>query len=146
LHTELWKFLKDKHFEVCAVKLKLWSKRFCIITIYRASTGNIDIFLTKLDIILRNLYSSSQAHVIINYFNDNKRESKLDTVLKTYNVVSIVNFPTRIQGNSAKTIYNTSIDMRRDDYSVRPIINGLSDHDAQSITLNTLNMNSCYTI
>jgi hypothetical protein len=30
--------------------------------------------------------------------------------------------------------------MRSDDYSTRPIINGLSDHDAQSITLNTINM------
>jgi hypothetical protein len=28
-----------------------------------------------------------------------------------------------------------------DDYSISPIINGLSDHDAQSITLNKLNIN-----
>jgi hypothetical protein len=63
-------------------------------------------FLTKLDIILRNLYSSSQAHIIcgdinIKYLTYNERKSKVDTLLKTYNVVSTVNFPTRIQGNPA---------------------------------------------
>jgi hypothetical protein len=51
LHTKNLTFVnieycKDKHFEICAVKLKLGSKRFCIITIYRVPTGNIDIFLT----------------------------------------------------------------------------------------------------
>jgi hypothetical protein len=31
--------------------------------------------------------------------------------------------------------------MRKDDYSISPIINVLSDHDAQSITLNKININ-----
>jgi hypothetical protein len=56
--------------------------------------------------------------------------------------MSIVNFLTRIQGNSATAIDNIFIDiMRKDDYSISPIINRLSDHDAQSITLNKLNIN-----
>jgi hypothetical protein len=68
--------------------------------------------------------------------------AQLDTLLKTFNLESIVNFPTRIRGNSATAIDNIFIDiMRREDYSMIPIINGLSDHDAQSITLTTINMN-----
>jgi hypothetical protein len=56
--------------------------------------------------------------------------------------MSIVNFPTRIQGNSAIAIDNIFIDiMKKDDHSICPIINGLSDHDAQSITLNKININ-----
>jgi hypothetical protein len=56
--------------------------------------------------------------------------------------MSIVNFPTWIQGNSATAIDNISIDiMRKDDNSTSPIINGLSDHDAQSIILNKININ-----
>jgi hypothetical protein len=52
------------------------------------------------------------------------------------------NFPTRIQGNSATAIDNIFINiMRKDDYSISQIINGLSNHDAQSITLNKLNIN-----
>jgi hypothetical protein len=58
------------------------------------------------------------------------------------NLTSTVNFPTRIQGNSATAIDNIFTDVtERDDYSIRPIINGLSDHDAQSITYNTTNRN-----
>jgi hypothetical protein len=70
-------------------------------------------------------------------------KSKLDALLRTYNLTSIVNIPSRVQGNSATAIDNIFIDItRRDDYSIRPIINGLSNHDAQSITFNTINMKS----
>jgi hypothetical protein len=123
---------------------KLDSKRFCIIIIYRAPVGNIVTFIIKLDKIFRNLCSPSQVLIIcgninINYLNDSERKSKLDSLLKTYNLTSIVNFPTRIQGNFATAIDNIFIDiMRKDDYSISPIINGLSDHDAQSTTLHKL--------
>ena len=148
VNIKLTKDCIDKDFEVCAVKLNLRSKRFCIITVYRAPTGNIDTFITKLDTILRNLYSSTQEYIIcgdinINYLSDSERKSRLDAVLRTYNLINIVNFPTRIQGNSATAIDNIFVDITsRDNYSIRPIINGLSDHDAQSITFNTINMRS----
>ena len=61
--------------------------------------------------------------------------------MRTYNLISTINFPTRVQGNSATAIDNIFIDItRKENYSVRPIINGLSDHDAQSITFKTINM------
>jgi exonuclease III len=111
----------EKQFEVCAVKVKLDSKRLCIITIYRASIGNIDIFITNLDTKLRNLCSPSQVLIIcgdinINYLNDSEKKRKLDSLLKTYNLLSIVNFATKIQGNSATAIDNIFIDIMRKDY------------------------------
>jgi hypothetical protein len=52
-----------------------------------------------------------------------------------------VNFPTRDQGNSSTDIDNIFIDITRlDNYSIRHILNELSDHDEQSIILNTVNM------
>ncbi|MDR0318556.1 MAG: hypothetical protein LBI09_00785 [Nitrososphaerota archaeon] len=52
-----------------------------------------------------------------------------------------MNFPTRCQKNSATAIDNIFIDIdRKHDYSVCPIINGLSDHDAQLITFNTISL------
>jgi hypothetical protein len=92
--------------------------------------------------------SSTQEYIIsgdinINYLVDSERKSKLDALLRTYNLTSIVNFLTRALGNSATTIDNIFIDIpRKDDYSVRLIINGLSDHDVQSITFNAINMKS----
>jgi hypothetical protein len=96
VNTDLAKYCIVKQFEVCAVKVKLDSKRFCIITIYRASIGNIDIFITNLDKILRNLCSPSQVLIIcgeinINYLNDSEMKSKLDSLLKIYNLMGIVN-------------------------------------------------------
>jgi hypothetical protein len=61
--------------------------------------------------------------------------------LRTYNLIGKVNFPTRVQGNSTTAIDDTFIDITRlDNYSIRPIVNGLSDHDAPSITFNTVNV------
>jgi hypothetical protein len=61
--------------------------------------------------------------------------------LRSCNLIGTINFPIRVQGNSATAIDNILIDITRlDNYSIRPIINELSDHDAQSITLNTVNM------
>ena len=59
----------------------------------------------------------------------------------TYNLTSTVNFPTRIQKNSATAIDNIFIDTSKmGNYTISPIINGLSDHDAQFITLYSSNM------
>jgi hypothetical protein len=86
----------------------------------------------------RNLYSSKQEFIIcgdinINYLPDSEKKSRLDILFRTYNLISTV--------NSATAIDNIFIDITRlDNYSIMPIINGLFDHDAQSITLSTINM------
>jgi len=77
-------------------------KSVCIIAIYRAPSGNFDLFLSKLDIALRNLYTVTLEYIIcgninIDYLTDSDMKSQLDALLKTYNLTSVVNFPTRIQ-------------------------------------------------
>jgi hypothetical protein len=105
-------------------KLNLSSNKLCIITIYRALARNIDTFITKLDTILEKLYIPAEEYIIcgdinINYLLNNEVKCKLDALLRTYNVMSTVNFPTRIQGNSATAIDNVSIDMTiRDEYYI----------------------------
>jgi hypothetical protein len=64
-------YCKDKDFEACAIKRNVDSKIFCIITIYIAPTGDIGVFITKLDIILRKLYNPSQNHIICGHINLN---------------------------------------------------------------------------
>jgi hypothetical protein len=51
-----------------------------------------------------------------------------------------VDFPTRSQKNSTTAIDNIFIDTARNSYSTCPVINGLSDHDDQSITFNTITL------
>jgi hypothetical protein len=54
------------------------------------------------------------------------------------NLSSIVNFPTRIGPSSWSTIDNVFIDNSYlNKYDITPVINGLSDHDAQLLTIQT---------
>jgi len=145
VRLDLEKYCQDKNFEACAIKVHLDTKSVCIIAIYRAPSGNFDLFLSKLDVALRNLYTVTLKYIIcgdinIDYLIDSDRKSRLDALLKTYNLTSVVNFPTRIQKNSATAIDNIFIDTSKmGNYSISPIINGLSDHDAQLITLHSYN-------
>jgi hypothetical protein len=62
-------------------------------------------------------------------------------LLQTYNVTSTINFPTGVQNNLTTAIDNMITDItRRDSYSICQIINGHSDHDAWSITFNTITL------
>jgi hypothetical protein len=60
------------------------------------------------------------------------RQQYLDTLLSTYNLVGTVNFPTRIDKNSKTATDNVCIHVTGI-YTINPIMNGLSDHDAQTI-------------
>ena len=54
----------DQDIEICAVKLPFGATNICVLTLYRAPSGNFDIFLLKLDSILQSLYSPN-LHFII---------------------------------------------------------------------------------
>jgi len=63
----------------------------------------------------------------------------LENIFKTlFSLLSTVKFPTRIFNNSCILICNILIKTYRHDYSVYPLINLLSDHDAQTITLSNI--------
>jgi hypothetical protein len=54
-----------------------------------------------------------------------------------YNLISIVNFPSRVNNTSASALDNFFIDASHyEDFSVIPFWNDLSDHDAQILTIN----------
>jgi hypothetical protein len=116
---DLTTFCKDKDFEACAFKIYLNSKRICIIALYRALSGNLDMFFTMLDNLLKYLYTPTLDFIIcddinINYLVNSARKSQPEALLKTYNLVSVVNFPTRIQQKSA-----TAIDIFLDTSKIR---------------------------
>ncbi len=63
---------------------------------------------------------------------------QLDNLLLSYNLYSIINFPTRVQNTSATAIDNIFIDVSQfESYTVNSIINGVSDHDAQLLIITT---------
>jgi hypothetical protein len=65
-----------------------------------------------------------------------KQTRELVTLTHLY---STVNFPIRIYNNSIMAIVNIFIDkVRYENYSVRPLVNGLFDQAAQIISINNI--------
>jgi len=81
-----------------------------------------------------------------NYLIDSNYKQLLDSLLASYGLCSTVQFPTRIQNNSYSKIDNIFINtIKFSNFSLYPIINGLSDHDAQSIIMRNILEQNCNT-
>jgi len=83
--------------------------------VYRAPTEHFNLFLNRLDDILKTLYKVDTQLLIcgdidIDYLTDNDKKRQLDAVPLTYNLSATVYFPTRSQGSSNTAIDNIFID------------------------------------
>jgi hypothetical protein len=64
------------------------------------------------------------------------KKNQRDNILQSFNLSSIVNFPTRIGPNSFSTIDNIFIDNSYlNKLDIIPLINSLSNRDAQLLTI-----------
>jgi hypothetical protein len=146
-------FCIDKDIEACVIQLDSTFDKLCILTIYRYPSGNFTNFLKHLNLILQKLYNNKYKIIIcgdvdVNYLQNDNRRSQLDAVLHFYNLMGIVEFPTRFCMNSQTAIDNIFIDTSTiGEYELWPFINGLTDHDAQYLILNNREMKEkeCHT-
>jgi len=96
--------------EICAVKLHILSHTITIIIVYRSPTGNIAYFLYNLEAPLNHIYKNTVDIILcgdfnINYLNDNQNKQTLNSLLTSYSLYSIIDFPTRIHDNSHTMIH-----------------------------------------
>jgi hypothetical protein len=73
---------------------------------------------------------------------------ELDAMLISYNLTSRVDFLTRNQNKSSTVIDNIFINILHvSKFLITPLVNGLSDNDAQLLTINEINLNkhTCHT-
>ncbi|MDR2457636.1 MAG: endonuclease/exonuclease/phosphatase family protein [Clostridiales Family XIII bacterium] len=137
----LTKYCKDKDLEACAIKLKLSLTNICILTIYRSPTGNYQFFLKGSETILKKVYKPNIHFIIcgdfnINYLDESKGKKDLNNLLNSYNLDSIIQFPTRITKNSRLSIDNIFLDVSKFvQFKIFPVPNGLSDHDAHVLEI-----------
>ncbi|PNF24939.1 hypothetical protein B7P43_G09362 [Cryptotermes secundus] len=143
--NDLDEYCTDQDIEICAVKLHNFSISTSILTVYRSPTGNFLYFLNILESVLTQIYSASIDIILcgdinVNYLDEaGTKKQKLDSLLASYNLYSIVNFPTRVTNTSATATDNFFIDKHRNEiYSINSLSNGLSDHDAQILSLRNL--------
>ena len=75
----------------------------------------------------------------INYLNDSQTKQALNSLLTSYSLCSVIDFPIRIHNNSNTVIDNVFINKYKNvNYSAYPLINGLSDRDAQVLELSNI--------
>ena len=131
----------DYDLEACTIKLMVSTNIYHILCICRPPAGNFTTFLLHLESAITQPYSNTKNLIIcgdinVNYLQDSRNKSLLNSLLASFNLHSAVNFPTRINSKSSTIIDNASFDkLKNPDYSIIPISNGLSDHDAQIILL-----------
>lgn len=140
--VKLDSYCKDQDIECCAVEVETKNnKLYIIVCVYRAPSGNFPIFLVQLEKILSAIFKHTAEIIIcgdfnVDYLSNSPNKFQLDMLMKAFNLQSVIKFPTRIQGNSQTLIDNIFIDSSKNiQFSVNPIINGLSDHDAQILSL-----------
>ncbi len=121
--------------------LHISSHTIVIITVYKSPTSNITYFIHNLEAAVNQVYNNAVNMILcgdfnINYLTDNQNKQALNSLLNSYSLYSIIEFPTRIHNNSNSTIDKIFINkFKNENYSVHPLINGLSDHDAQVLSL-----------
>jgi hypothetical protein len=87
------------------------------------------------------MYTTTKEIIIcgafnINYLTDSTYKQVLDSLLASCGLCSAAQFPTRIQNKSSSAIDNLFINtLKFSNFSLNPIINGLSDHDVQILII-----------
>jgi exonuclease III len=142
-NIDVVKHYKEQDIEICALKLSFGTLNICVLTLYRASSGNLSSFLHKLDTVLQLLYMPMLHFIIcgdinINYLKESEDKTHLDNILLSYNLINIINFLTRVQNTASTAIDSIFIDVSQfESYTVTPITNGLSDLDEQLLKIST---------
>ena len=132
---------KEKSIKICAIKLHFKSLTLIIFCIYRAPTGNVDLFLATLNNILKQFLLPKVTYIVCGDLNINLLKKSHDTsnflsLMDSYNLTQVVDFPTRITITSETLIDTVFIDASiYDKTQIQPVINGTSDHDAQFLCL-----------
>jgi len=133
---------KTRYRNMCFKTFIWYSDHLCINTL-QSPFWKFCSFLLKLDTSLQSLYTPKLHFIIcgdinISSLNENENKNQLDNLLLSCDLISIINLPTRVQNTSATVIDDIFIDVSQlESYTVTPVINGMSDHDAQLLIIST---------
>ena len=125
---EIGDYCKNQDIEIRGIQLNYDYDKLCILAVYRSPLGQLPNqfgfsftknFLFKFTFIIC-------GDININYLDDSYKKKQLYSISYSFNICSIVNFPTRIGPSSLSTIDNVFIDNSYLNKYIAPVINGLS--------------------
>lgn len=128
--------------EICTTELETKSSELIILSLYKAPTGDFNQFIKDLNDAVKHQYTPTADLLICgdtntDYLNESNQKKKTTSlIINNINLSHTLNFGTRIQTNSCTATDNTFVDNSKINLSsISPIIDGLSDHDAQILTI-----------
>lgn len=132
---DLDKFCIEKHIEICGISWKENDKTMIILTCYRSPSGDLKIFFTNIYNVLDMLFHSNVNIIFNGDFNlDSSLNSrnigdfkKLCNILSSFNLESLVRWPTRVTTNTSTNIDHIFTNIT-DPYVVCVLDNDISDH------------------
>jgi hypothetical protein len=130
--------------ESCAIHLETKASSLIILSLYRAPSGDFNQFIKRSDATLKYLHTPKSEFLIcgdinVDHLNENNSKKKLNSLLTTYNLSHTVNFATKTYNVSCTATDNIFVDNTRLSTSyTSPIVNGQSDQDAESLTINNI--------
>lgn len=142
--TEFKQITCDSDMECSIVEIP--NLNIFLISIYRAPNGDLHIFLKNLEIILDKLSKRTHYSIIIcgdiniNFLSTaynihEKDRNKLINLVRSYNLDAIIDTPTRQSKNTQTAIDQIFLDKTKHTYTITTNDTGLSDHNAQILTL-----------
>ena len=95
------RYSNEKDTEICAVELHILSRIIIIITVYRSPTSNTAYFLNNLEAALSQVHNNTVDTILcgdfnINYLSDNQSKQALNSLLTSYSLCGIIDFPRKI--------------------------------------------------
>jgi hypothetical protein len=132
--SNFYEFCKDKDFEACAILLELSYTKILVMTMHRSPSGDFQIFLNRLKVIIKKFFQSDLKSIIcgvinVSYLTDTDSKRQLDSVLNCYNLFSMMHSPTRNQNESSIAIGHIFIDtFAFSKFKIIPIINPPYSH------------------
>jgi len=134
--------VKNDILKAYAIKTESSFSSIYIIVIYRASSGDFKVFMNGLDSIIKKIYKIGLMIVVcgdlsINYLSEIGMRKQDDAMLIFYDLTSRADFRSRIQNKSSTATDNIFINILHfGNFLITPLVHGLSDHDAQLLTIN----------
>lgn len=130
------RFCVERCIEICAIRVNLGKVPVIIINCYRSPSGDINVFLSKIDSLLNYLYKPSIRFVLCGdvnmdgYKTDNAASNdfiNLCNIISNFNLSPMVKWPTRVTDATATAIDHVFTNIDGADNCV-VLDNTISDH------------------
>lgn len=134
----------EQHFEICAASFKKNGTTCIILNCYRSPAGDAELFLKKIVDVLNKLFTPTVDFILCGDFNfdkyNNKYFNSLCTVLSSFNLISVIGWPTRVTGTTCTMIDHIFINFKNNGIC-SVLDNTISDHRTVFLELqcNTIN-------